>query len=40
MIQIKKKGGNLIDYINKKEMNKLQQMKMASNKFQQQKDKK
>ena len=40
MIQIKKKGGSLQDYIHKKEMNKLQQMKMVSNKFQQQKDKK
>ena len=40
MIQIKKKGGSLQDYIHKKEMNRLQQMKMISNKFQQQKDKK
>ena len=40
LIQIKKKGGSLQDYIHKKEMNRLQQMKMISNKFQQQKDKK
>ena len=40
MIQIKKKGGSLQDYIHNKEMNKLQRMKIVSNKFQQQKDKK
>ena len=38
MIQIKKKGGSLLDYIQKKEMNRLQQMKITANKFQQQKE--
>ena len=40
MIQIKKKGGNLQEYIHNKEMTRLQKMKLVSEKFQQQKDKK
>ena len=40
MMQIKKKGGSLQEYIHNKEMSKLQHMKIVSNKFQQQKEKK
>ena len=40
MIEVKKKGGNLQMYIHNKEMNKLQKMRLVSNKFQQQKEKK
>ena len=40
MIQIKKKGGSILDYLHSREMNSFQQMKITANKFQQQKDKK
>ena len=40
MIEIKKKGGNLQEYLHNKEMSKFQQMKINADKFQQQKDKK
>ena len=40
MIQIKKKGGNLEEYIHNKEMSKLQQMKLVAKNFQEQKIKK
>ena len=40
MIEIKKKGGNLQEYLHNKEMSKFQQMKISADKFQQQKDKK
>ena len=43
MIEIKRKGGNLQEYLHSKEMNKLQKMKIAANDFndfQQQKDQK
>ena len=40
MIEVKKKGGNLKEYIHNKEMSRFQKMKMNANKFQQQKEKK
>ena len=40
MIQIKKKGGNLQEYIHNKEMSRYQKMKLVANKFQEQKNKK
>ena len=40
MIQIKKKGGNLQEYIHNKEMSRYQKMKLVANKFQEQKIKK
>ena len=40
MIQIKKKGGNLQEYIHNKEMSRYQKKKLVANKFQEQKNKK
>ena len=40
MIEVKKKGGNLKEYIHNKEMSRFQKMKMTANKIQQQKEKK
>ena len=40
MIELRKKGVNLKEYMHNKEMNKLQQMKLAAIKFQQEKEKK